>query len=72
MFIEIKGRILDKHENDRKVLLLKRLLQYEFSELTKKYGFNSKGKDKDEFVFCNEQTGLKVRVSFEQEKGRIV
>jgi hypothetical protein len=72
MFVEINGRILDKRENDRKVLLLKRLLQYEFSELTNKYGFSSEGKDKEDFVFCNKQTGLRVKVSFEQEKGKIV
>ncbi len=37
MFIEIEGRILDKRKYDREVLLMKRLLEYEFKEVVNKY-----------------------------------
>ena len=65
MFIEIKGIILDKKEYDRKVLLLKRLMQYEFSEIARKYGFVKKGTS-----FVHEETGLEAKLLFEEKEGK--
>jgi len=67
MFIQINGVFLDKKEHDRKVLLLKRLLQYEFSEIVRKYGFVKKGT-----LFIHEETGLKVKIIFEEIKQKPV
>jgi hypothetical protein len=61
MFIEINGIILDKREHSRKVLLLKRLLHYEFSEIIRKYDFKKK-----ENFFIHEETGIKVKLLFEE------
>jgi hypothetical protein len=61
MFIEINGVILDKREHDRKVILLKRLMQYELSEVTRKYGFVKKKE-----YFFHEETGIKVKLLFEE------
>jgi hypothetical protein len=61
MFIEINGVILDKREHDRKVLLLKSLIQYELSEAIRKYGFE---KRKD--CYFHKETALSVKLVFEE------
>jgi hypothetical protein len=61
MFVEINGIIVDKKEHNRKVLLFKRLLQYEFLEIVRKYDFKKK-----EGFFVHEETGIRVKLVFEE------
>jgi hypothetical protein len=70
MFIEINGTILDKKEYSRKVILLKRLLKYEFSEIIRKYGFKKCKEDKGRCsaTFVSEDTFLRVKIVFEEHE----
>ncbi|MGV8161882.1 MAG: hypothetical protein ACP5N2_00940 [Candidatus Nanoarchaeia archaeon] len=63
MFVEINGRILDEREYKREVLLLKRLIECECSEVISKYGFKIRKN-----VFVHENTGLKIKLLFEKSE----
>lgn len=67
MFVQINGVILDKKENDRKIILLKRLLKYELYESMRKYGFEKR----KEGLF-HKETGLSVKILFEEERGSLI
>lgn len=61
MFIEVNGRILEKREYEREILLLKRLVEIEFQEVINQYGFRKKGK-----YFLHKKTGLKISLLVEE------
>lgn len=61
MFIEVNRTFQDKREHERRILLLKRLLQYEFSEISRRYGFTKK-----DSCFIHDETGLRVHLVFEE------
>lgn len=65
MFIKINGTILDEREYSRKVILLKRLVQFEFSESIGKYGFRKEGN-----YYVHLETGMRVMLLFEKPKGK--
>ena len=65
MFIKINGTILDEKEYKRKAILLRRLIQFEFSETIGKYGFRKEGN-----YFVHSETGIKVNLLFEEPEGK--
>jgi hypothetical protein len=60
-FIQINGIILDKNEYEREVLLLRKLIEYEFYEIIRKYGFV-----KDEGKYLNKELSLCAKIRFTQ------
>jgi hypothetical protein len=61
MFIEVNSTYQDKREYERKILLLKRLLEYELRESARKYGFaNARG------YLLHTETGLRAKLVFEE------
>jgi hypothetical protein len=67
MFIEINGRILNKREYQRRIILIKRLLEADFAEAAKNTGLERRGRH-----FLDRETGLKAELVFEEEKWREV
>lgn len=61
MFIKVKNSILDKKDYDRKILLMKRLIHYEFRELMRKYA------KKEGTKFCVEELSLEVELVFREK-----
>jgi len=61
MFVKTKTTILDKKEYDRKVLLAKNLIKYEFRELMRKYA------DKKGDLFVVTDLSLEIGLFFEEK-----
>jgi len=67
MFIQINGRILDEGEYKREIILLKRLIEYELTECSRRYGFERRNR-----VFVHKETGLKAKLVFEEQEWKEV
>ncbi|PIN81363.1 hypothetical protein COV13_01450 [Candidatus Woesearchaeota archaeon CG10_big_fil_rev_8_21_14_0_10_32_9] len=61
MFVKTKTTILDKKDYDRKVLLMKKLISYEFRELMRKYA------DKKGDLFVVAELSLEIGLFFEEK-----
>jgi hypothetical protein len=75
MFIEINGRILDKRVYQRRIILLKRLLEIDFQEAAKNCGLERRREEdrrENKNVFLDRETGLRVRIVFEEAEWREV
>jgi len=61
MFVKTKTTILDKKEYDRKVLLMKRLISYEFRELMRKYA------EREGELFYIQALSLEISLKFSEK-----
>ena len=65
MFFELNGRILDREVYEREALLLQKVIEYECSEIFRKYGFKKK-----EAKYELEELGMTTKIIFEEPEFR--